>query len=111
MIFELGVPNPYIIAEGADVRLGYSAQWCVDKTAAETKAALHADGYDIRKAESKLKELATKRLTKSTAKTNKEKEIKYKLQEGLRRQEAGLRMADDDDGFDQDGDHPMQNDY
>jgi hypothetical protein len=111
IVFELGMPNPYIIAEGAGVRLDDVAQWWADKSTAEIKAGPFADQLDVRKAESKLKELATKRIKKGSAKTVKEKEIESKLQEGLRRQEVGLSMAEDDDGFDEDGDYSMEDEY
>jgi hypothetical protein len=111
IVFELGMPNPYIIAEGAGVRLDDVAQWWADKSTAEIKAGQFADQLDVRKAESKLKELATKRIKKGSAKTVKEKEIESKLQEGLRRQEVGLSMAEDDDGFDEDGDYSMEDEY
>jgi hypothetical protein len=89
------------------VRLDYLAQWWVGKKAAEIKAGPYVDERDIRKAESKLKELATKRMKKVT-KGLKEKEIEYKLQEGLGKQVTGLQISDGDSDLDGDGDHRMQ---
>jgi hypothetical protein len=94
IIYELGIPVPYFVAESSGISLIHTPQWWIDKSAAEIRAGPWADETDLRKAESKMKELETKR-RKTVRKTSKQKEIEWKLEEGLRRQEAGLKMYED----------------
>jgi hypothetical protein len=71
----------------------HDPQWWVGKTAAETKAGPHADEYDVKRAAAHLKGLQTKKNKKKVL-TVREKEIEWKLKEGMRRQKAGLKMWD-----------------
>ena len=94
-VFELGIPIPYFVPEGAVGQVIHSAHWWVGKSAAEIKAGPHAEKTDIKKATAQLKGLATKKQNKVN-KTAKEREIENKLEEGLRRQQAGEKMCDSD---------------
>jgi hypothetical protein len=94
-VSEMGMPTPYLVSEGAGVRLVHVPQWWVGKSIPEVKAGPHVEEKDVRRAIAHLKGLATKKL-KKTSKTAREKEIEHKLEEGLRRQEAGLPMHDGD---------------
>jgi hypothetical protein len=94
VVFELGMPIPYVVSEGAGVRLIHSPHWWVGKSAAEVKAGPHAEEKDVRRATANLKGLATKK-RKKVGKTAREREIEAKLAEGLRRLKARLRMYDD----------------
>jgi hypothetical protein len=59
-VYELGMPTPYIVPEGAGVRLVHTPQWWVGKSAAEVKAGPYANEIDIRRAAGNLKGLVTK---------------------------------------------------
>jgi hypothetical protein len=94
VVFELGMPIPYVVSEGAGVRLIHSPHWWVGKSAAEVKAGPHAEEKDVSRVAANLKGLATKK-RKKVGKTAREREIEAKLAEGLRRLKARLRMYDD----------------
>jgi hypothetical protein len=64
-------------------------------SAAEVKAGPHADEAGVKRAAAHLKGLQTKKGRKKSP-TAREKEIDWKLMEGLRRQEAGEKLHDDD---------------
>jgi hypothetical protein len=96
ILYEIGMPIPYLVAEGAGVRLVHTPHWWFGKSQAEVRAGPHAEEADIRRHAAKVKELATK-AGKKVWKTLKEIEIERKLEEGLRRQEEGLEMCDDVD--------------
>jgi hypothetical protein len=95
-VYELGVPVPYFVPEGAGVHLIHTPHWWVGKSAAEVRAGPYGEEVDIRKHASKVKELATKKGKKVT-KTLKELEIEQKLSEGLRRQAQNLNPWDEDE--------------
>ncbi|KAH7083790.1 hypothetical protein FB567DRAFT_529928 [Paraphoma chrysanthemicola] len=96
IVFELGMPIPYVVPEGAGVRLVHDAQWWVGKSAAEVKAGPHAEAKDVRRAEGNLKGLAT-RNEKKAVKSKRQREMEGKLREGLRRQVAKEKMCDSDE--------------
>jgi hypothetical protein len=94
-VYELGVPVPYLVAEGANVVPIHLPHWWVGKSAAEIKAGPHAEERYVRRAAAHLKGQATKRKkAEKDGKTKREREIEDKLEEGVRRQEAGLKMWD-----------------
>jgi hypothetical protein len=92
-VYELGVRVPYLVPEGAGVRLIHSPHWWLGKSAPEVKAGPHAERKDVRRAAGHLKGLATKK-QKKAEKSKREKEIERKLVEGLRRQERKEKMCD-----------------
>jgi hypothetical protein len=96
IVYELGVPVPYFVPEGAGVRLIHTPHWWVGRSAAEVRAGPYGEEADIRKHAAKVKELATKKGKKAT-KTLKELEIEQKLNEGLRRQAQNLNPWDEDE--------------
>ena len=99
-IWEIGVPRPDWVTEGA---LGgvHDPQWWHGLDAAEIRAGPHADDTDVNRARAVLKGTETRRrnrLEKTAGeKSKKEQEIDWKLEEGLRRQRLGLKMNDSDD--------------
>jgi hypothetical protein len=96
VVYEIGMPIPYLVPEGAGVRLVHTPHWWVGKSPAEVRAGPHAEEADIRKQASKIKELETK-ARKKLGKTLREIEIERKLEEGLRRQEEGLKVYNEVD--------------
>jgi hypothetical protein len=96
VVFELGMPIPYVVPQGAGMRLIHSPHWWVGKSTAEMKAGPHAEEKDVRRATANLKGQETKK-RKKVGKTAREREIEAKLAEGLRRMKARLRMWDDGD--------------
>ncbi|KAH7067451.1 hypothetical protein BKA63DRAFT_582333 [Paraphoma chrysanthemicola] len=96
IVFELGMPVPYVVPEGAGVRLIHDPQWWAGKSAAEVKAGPHAEAKDVRRAEGNLKGLAT-RNEKKAVKSKRQREMEEKLREGLRRQDAKGKMCDSDE--------------
>jgi hypothetical protein len=81
-----------------EFRAGIDPQWWVHKTAGEIKAGPLADDAEINKASATLKGLETKRLKdeQKGAVARRQRGVEGKLEEGLRRQETGERMWDDD---------------
>jgi hypothetical protein len=73
-IFELGMPIPYMVAQGAGVHLIHTPHWWIGKSAAEMKAGPHGEEKDVRRAAAMLKGLETKRQRKVKKNTRK-KEI------------------------------------
>jgi hypothetical protein len=96
IVYELGVPIPYFVPEGAGVRLIHTPHWWVGKSAAEVRAGPYAEDVEIRKAAAKVKELATKQGKKVT-KTLKELEIEAKINGGLRMQARNRSLSDEDE--------------
>ncbi|KAF2825718.1 hypothetical protein CC86DRAFT_370637 [Ophiobolus disseminans] len=94
-VFELGIPVPYLLPQGSVGHIIHTPQWWVGKSAVEIKAGPYAEPSDLKKAAASLKGLATKK-SKKTCKTAKERDIENKLEEVLRRQEAGLPMCERD---------------
>ena len=92
VVYELGMPVPYLLPQGSGRRLIHTAQWWMGKTIAEVKAGPHAEPRDAKRAIAHLKGQATKKL-KKVNKTAKQRDIDHKLEEGLRRQEGGSRCT------------------
>jgi len=90
------VPRPDWVKEGHFPGI-HDPQWWIGRTAAEIKAGPLADEYDVRSAAATMKERKRDR-------TSRKEEMDWKLQEGLRRQEARLRMSDDEE----DGDESLE---
>jgi hypothetical protein len=88
---------PHFVAEGSGIRLLHSPQWWVGKSAAEIRAEPMADEYELSRVKSKIQELEMKRIKKCGRTTVRETEIESKLEEWMRRQEAGEDMFDDGD--------------
>jgi hypothetical protein len=95
-VYELGIPVPYLVPEGAGVRLIHSPHWWAGKSAAEVKAGPRTEKKDVRRAAGHLKGLATKK-EKKVEKSKRVREIESKLVEGLRRQERKEKMCDSDE--------------
>jgi hypothetical protein len=99
-VWEIGVPRPDWVTEGA---LGgvHDPQWWHGLDAAEIRAGPHADDADVNRARTVLKGVETRRkntLKKSAGeKSKKQQDTDSKLEEGLRRQQLGLKMNDSDD--------------
>jgi hypothetical protein len=96
IVYELGVPIPYFVPEGAGVRLIHTPHWWVERSAAEVRAGPYADEVEVRKAAAKVKELATKQGKKMT-KTLKELEIEAKINGGLRMQARNRSLEEEDE--------------
>ena len=94
VVYELGIPRPDWVAEGALPGL-HDAQWWSDKSAAEVKAGPFVEERDAKRAEANIRG-QQKMKSKKKGPTKREKQIDRKLEEELRRQEAGLEMYDDD---------------
>ena len=103
-IWEIGVPRPDWVTEGAIGSL-HDPQWFHGKDAAEVKAGPYATEPDVKKARANLKRQATRQANRVT-RTDRDIEIDRKLTEGMRRQELGLRMGDGDDGIEQSVSNP-----
>ncbi|KAA8619086.1 hypothetical protein PtrV1_08515 [Pyrenophora tritici-repentis] len=99
-VFELGVPRPNWVKEGG-VPGVHDTQWWIGKTAAHIKAGPFAEEQDVKKAAANLKGMQT-RMNKKKEMTAREREVDEKLTEGVRRQEAGLKMRESDDSEDSD---------
>ncbi|CAO2655318.1 Nn.00g103820.m01.CDS01 [Neocucurbitaria sp. VM-36] len=93
-VYELGVPRPDWVTAGILPGL-HDPQWWLDKTTAEVKAGPWAEEHDVKRAAANLKGLQTRK-NKKKGPTAREKEIEWKLKEGIRRQEKKLRMYDTD---------------
>ncbi|KAF2873688.1 hypothetical protein BDV95DRAFT_567555 [Massariosphaeria phaeospora] len=93
--YEIGIPRQHLVAQGAVGATVHDPHWWVGKTQAEVRAGPYATAVDIRR--------ETARDKKQGVKSNRQKEIDWKLEEGLRRQELNLAMGDDEDGEDSDG--------
>jgi hypothetical protein len=99
-IWEVGVPRPYLVTEGA---LGgvHDPQWWLGLDGAEIRAGPFADDADVKRARAALKGAETRRKNKiersGGEKSKKQQETDWKLDEGLRRQQLGLKMNDSDD--------------
>jgi hypothetical protein len=99
-VWEIGVPRPDWVTEGA---LGgvHDPQWWHGLDAAEIRAGPHADDADVNRARTVLKGMETRRkntLKKSAGeKSKKQQDTDLKLEEGLGRQQLGLKMNDSDD--------------
>lgn len=93
-VYELSVPRPDWVKEGMLPGI-HDPQWWLDKTATEIKAGPHADEHDLKKAASRVKGSQTRKSKKTTL-TVREKEVSWKLKEGMRRQEEGRSMCEDD---------------
>jgi hypothetical protein len=100
VVYGIGMPIPYMVPQGAGVRLIHTPHWWVDKSPAEVRAGPHAEEVDTRRAAAKVREMETK-MQKKVTKTMREKETERKLEEGLRRQAQGLKLWDEDDGNEQ----------
>ena len=78
------------------------------KSAAQVKAGPHAEEGDVKRAAGHIKGMMTRRERKKEM-TGREREIEWKLNEGVRRQEEGLRMwgdiggGEESDGRESDG--------
>jgi hypothetical protein len=99
--YELGIPRPDWVKQGMMSGL-HDPQWWDGNTAAEVKAGPHADESMVKKAAAHLKGPKTKTYKKK-GQTAREKEIDWKLREGLRRQEAEEKMYDKDSEDDENG--------
>ena len=98
--WEIGVPRPNWVTEGA---LGgvHDPQWWHGLDAAEIRAGPHADDADLNRARAVLKGTETRRrnkLEKSAGeKSKKQQDTDWKLEEGFRRQQLGLKMNDSEE--------------
>lgn len=90
-LFELGIPRPDWVREGDFLGL-HDPQWWVGRTAAEIKAGPLADEQDVRRARAYLKGQETKRGRRKGL-TGREKEIGWKLVEGLRGAGGGVPVG------------------
>jgi len=61
-VYELGVPVPYLVKEGAGVLLLHSPQWWLGKTAVEVKAGPHGKEHNIKRAAAHMKGVETKKM-------------------------------------------------
>ncbi|KNG52448.1 hypothetical protein DDE82_006296 [Stemphylium lycopersici] len=99
VVYELGIPRPDWVAEGTLPGL-HDAQWWADKSVAEVKAGSFAEDCDVKRVEANIRGQQKKRSRKKRP-TEREKQINEKLEEGLRRQKADLKMYDDDEGVEE----------
>lgn len=116
-VYELGIPRPVWVTQGILPGI-HDPQWWVNKTLAEIKAGPYADKRNIKRAVAMIKGLQTRKHKKKLP-TAREREIEWKLREGTRRQEMGLRMwgadsethesgCDDDEDEEEEADMPIK---
>lgn len=97
-MYELGIPPPDLVVAAVGVVTRHTPQWWVGKSAAHIRAGPWADAVDLCKAEAKAKEMETERgKQKPGYKTLRQEENESKLEEGLRRQNAGLAMCSNEE--------------
>ena len=98
IVYELGIPLQDFVTAAVGVVVRHTPQWWVGKSAAHIRAGPWADSVDLRKAEAKAKEMETKKMKQKPGyKTLRQEETESKLEEGLRRQHAGLAMCSDEE--------------
>lgn len=101
-LWEIGVPRPDWVAEGAFGGL-HDVQWWVGLDAAQVKAGPHGTDAAVKRARAGLKAAETRR-NKKLEKSQRENESDWRLREWHRRYKSGERMNDSDDS---DTDHSL----
>ncbi|KAF5846174.1 hypothetical protein GGP41_003618 [Bipolaris sorokiniana] len=91
-LYELGIPRPDWVQEGAITGI-HDAQWWMGKSRAEIKAGPWADEADVKVAEARMRGVETR---KKKRRGKGEREREWKLREGVRRAEEGEGSEDDE---------------
>ncbi|KAL5119923.1 hypothetical protein ACEQ8H_002021, partial [Pleosporales sp. CAS-2024a] len=82
VVFELGVPTPYLVPESIGIHTHHDPQWWAGKSAAEIRAGPLADKADLKKTVGIQKGIETRRAKLRGKKTKRQEEIDWKLDEG-----------------------------